>query len=88
MVDMIGTFLFFYRSVAAPFASNCSKFCEPAVKYLFFLQKINNKHTMMVPDMHIEPLYYGVIIAMVLLPVQWVLEMIFKMSNKLVSRHE
>lgn len=40
---------------------------------------------MMVPDMHIEPLYYGVIIAVVLLPVQWVLEMVFKMSNKLVS---
>ena len=39
---------------------------------------------MIVPDMHIESLYYGVIIAVVLLPVQWVLEMIFKMSNKVV----
>lgn len=53
---------------------------------LWVVKKINNKHTMMVPDMHIEPLYYGVIIAMVLLPVQWVLEMIFKMSNKLEEK--
>lgn len=40
---------------------------------------------MMVPDMHIEALYYGIIIAAALLPVQWLLEMIFKMSSRLVS---
>ncbi len=64
--------------------TNSSKYSDHDEKF-FFSQKINNRHTMMVPDMHIEPLYYGVIIAVVLLPIQWVLEMVFKMSNKLVS---
>lgn len=50
------------------------------------VKRINNEHTMMVPDMHIESLYFGVIIAVVLLPVQWVLEMIFKMSNKVEEK--
>nr|XP_053655234.1 uncharacterized protein LOC128704203 [Cherax quadricarinatus] len=50
------------------------------------VQKINTEHTMMVPDMHIESLYYGGIIALLLLPVQWLLEMAFKMSNRLEEK--
>ncbi|MPC36647.1 Polycystic kidney disease protein 1-like 1 [Portunus trituberculatus] len=53
---------------------------------LGIVKRINNEHTMMVPDMHIESLYFGVIIAVILLPVQWVLEMIFKMSNKVEEK--
>ncbi|XP_063588724.1 LOW QUALITY PROTEIN: uncharacterized protein LOC134765858 [Penaeus indicus] len=53
---------------------------------LAVVQRINTEHTMMVPDMHIEPMYYGCIIAMALLPVQWLLEMVFKMSNRLEEK--
>ncbi|KAK4293210.1 hypothetical protein Pmani_034078 [Petrolisthes manimaculis] len=53
---------------------------------LNIVQNTNTEHTMMAPDMHIEPLYYGIIIAAALLPVQWLLEMIFKMSNRLEEK--
>ncbi|KAK7067469.1 hypothetical protein SK128_018137 [Halocaridina rubra] len=53
---------------------------------LAVVQKINNEHTMMVPDMHIESLFYGFMIAFILLPIQWLLEMVFKMSNRLEEK--
>lgn len=53
---------------------------------LAVVQRINNEHTMMVPDMHIESLFYGFMIALLLLPVQWLLEMVFKMSNRLEEK--
>lgn len=50
------------------------------------VQFINSSHTMMTPDPHIETLYFGFIIAVFLLPVQWILRLVFQVTNKLEER--
>ncbi|CAL4064898.1 unnamed protein product, partial [Meganyctiphanes norvegica] len=50
---------------------------------LAVVQQLNSKHTMMTPDLHIEPLIIGLVIAAVLLPLQGLLDAIFKNINKM-----
>ena len=54
---------------------------------LYCAQLINTSHTMITPDLHLEPLYYGHLLALLLMPVQWTLELAFKLANVMVSSH-
>ncbi|KAF2364055.1 PLAT/LH2 domain [Trinorchestia longiramus] len=46
------------------------------------VKRINTSHTMMTPDLHLEPLLYGFLLAPLLMPIQWILEILFKASNR------
>ena len=52
---------------------------------LFVFQYINKTHTMITPDLHLQPLYYGQYLALLLMPLQWMIEAAFRRGNSMVS---